>query len=124
MGNYPDIVQTVAIISAYARGRTKITNIGHLKFKETNRIRDTATELEKMGIRSEATVDTITVYGGRPKGAEIDSHHDHRMAMSFTIAAHFAEGASIIDGAEAVTKSYPQFFAHLASIGAKIEELP
>ncbi|OGO02342.1 MAG: 3-phosphoshikimate 1-carboxyvinyltransferase, partial [Chloroflexi bacterium RBG_13_52_14] len=76
MGNYPDIVQTVAIISAYARGRTKITNIGHLKFKETNRIRDTATELEKMGIRSEATVDTITVYGGRPKGAEIDSHHD------------------------------------------------
>ncbi len=124
MGDYPDIVQTVAVVAAYARGKTEITNIGHLKFKETDRISNTAVELGKMRIRTDATKDTIVVYGGRPKGAEIEAHNDHRMAMSFAIASLFADGDSIINGAEAVTKSYPRFFADLANIGAKIEELP
>jgi len=124
MGNYPDIVQTVAIVAAYAGGKTEITNIGHLKFKETDRINNTAVELGKMGIRTKVTENTMVVYGGKTKGAEIDAHNDHRMAMSFAVAALFADGDSIINGAEAVTKSYPQFFAELAKLGAKIEELP
>jgi len=124
MGDYPDIVQPVAVVAAYTRGKTEITNIGHLRFKETDRLSNTAVELGKMGIRTDVTESTMVVYGGKPKGAEIEAHHDHRMAMSLAIAALFADGDSIINGAEAVTKSYPQFFADLARLGAKIEELP
>jgi 3-phosphoshikimate 1-carboxyvinyltransferase len=124
MGDYPDIVQTVAVVATYAHGKTKITNIGHLRFKETDRLSDMAAELVKMGIRADVTDDTLVVYGGKPRGAEIEAHGDHRMTMSLAIAALFAEGNSIINGAEAVTKSYPQFFADLSKLGAKIEELP
>jgi len=124
MGDYPDIVPTVAGVAAYAHGKTKITNIGHLRFKESDRLSNTAAELTKMGIRADATEDTMIVYGGKPRGAEIEAHADHRMVMSFITAALFAEGDSIINGAEAVTKSYPQFFADLTRLGARIEELP
>ena len=124
MGDYPDLVPTVAVVAAYARGKTEITNIGHLRFKETDRITNTATELGRMGIKSDVTESTMTVYGGKPRGAEIKAHGDHRMAMSFAIAALFAEGDSIINGAEAVNKSYPRFFADLKRLGARIEELP
>ena len=124
MGDYPDIVQTVAAVAAYAHGKTEITNIGHLKFKETDRLGDTAAELGKMGIKINVTDDTMLVYGGKPKGTEIEAHHDHRMVMSLAVAALFAGGDSIINGAEAITKSYPQFFADLAKLGAKGEEVP
>ena len=123
MGDYPDIVQTLAVVAAYAHGKTEINNISHLRFKETDRISDTAAELTKMGIRVDVNDNTMVVYGGKPKGAEIEAHADHRMVMSLAVAALFAEGSSIITGAEAVTKSYPQFFADLAKLGANIEEL-
>ena len=124
MGDCPDIVQTVAVVAAYAQGKTEIINIGHLRFKETDRLGDTALELGKMSIRTDITDDTVVVYGGKPKGAELEAHKDHRMAMSLAIAALFADGDSIINGAETVAKSYPGFFRDLASLGAKIEELP
>jgi 3-phosphoshikimate 1-carboxyvinyltransferase len=124
MGDYPDLVQTVAVVAAYATGKTEITNIGHLRFKETDRLSDTAAELVRMEIKVSITDDTMVIYGGKPKGAEIEAHNDHRLAMSLTIAALFAEGNSTINGAEAVTKSYPRFFADLVKLGAKIEELP
>lgn len=124
MGDYPDIVQTVAAVAAYAHGKTEITNIGHLRFKETDRLSDTAAELGKMGIKTDIIDDTMVVYGGKPKGTEIEAHNDHRMVMSLAVAALFAGGDSIINGAEAVTKSYPQFFAELAKLGAKVEEVP
>ncbi len=123
MGDYPDLVQTVAIVAAYANGKTEINNIGHLRFKESDRISDTAAELGRMGIKVNVTDNSMVIYGGKPRGAETSAHNDHRMAMSFTLAALFAEGDSIINGAEAVSKSYPQFFADLANLGAKIEEL-
>jgi len=124
MGDYPDLAQTVAVAAAYASGKTEITNIAHLRFKESDRISDTAAELGKMGIKVNVTDNSMVVYGGKPMGAEIEAHADHRMAMSLTIAALFAEGDSTINGAEAVTKSYPQFFADLKRLGAKVEELP
>jgi len=123
MGDYPDLAQTVAVVAAYARGKTEMTNIGHLRFKETNRLNDTAAELAKMGIRVDVTDNSLVIYGGKPKGAEVEAHNDHRLAMSLAVAALFAEGNSIINGAEAVSKSYPHFFSDLASLRAKIEEL-
>jgi 3-phosphoshikimate 1-carboxyvinyltransferase len=123
MGDYPDLVPTVAVVAAYARGKTEITNIANLRFKESDRISDTAAELVKMGIKVNVTKDTILIHGGKPRGAELEAHNDHRLAMSFAIAALFAEGDSVINGAEAVNKSYPKFFTDLKKLGAKIKEL-
>jgi 3-phosphoshikimate 1-carboxyvinyltransferase len=123
MGDYPDIVPTVAVVAAYARGKTEITNIAHLRFKESDRLKLTAAELAKLGIRADVSDNSLIIHGGKPRGAQIEAHADHRLAMSFAIAALFADSNSTINGAEAVTKSYPQFFADLAKLGAKIEEL-
>ncbi len=124
MGDYPDIVQPLAIVAAYASGKTRIYNIAHLRHKESDRIGATAAELAKMGVRVEVAKDSLTVYGGRPKGTGIDAHGDHRMAMSFAVAGLAAGGnTTAIIGAEAVDKSYPGFFTDLASLGAKIEVL-
>lgn len=123
MGDYPDLVPTLAVVAALAQGKTEITNIAHLRFKESDRINDTAAELNKLNIKTEVSEDKMVIYGGKPKSAEVDSHNDHRLAMSLSIAALFAEGSSIINGAEAVSKSYPQFFDDLKKLGAKVEEL-
>jgi 3-phosphoshikimate 1-carboxyvinyltransferase len=122
LSDYPDIVPTVAVVAAYAEGKTEITNIGHLRFKESDRINDTAAELARMNIKTEVGDEKMVIYGGRPKGAELDSHNDHRLAMSLGIAALSAQGDSTINGAEAVTKSYPSFFNELQKLGVKVEE--
>ena len=124
MSDYPDIVQTVAIVAAFARGKTLLHNIGHLRFKETDRILYTAQALNNMGITTEITGDTFVIYGGKPCGAGIITHADHRTAMSFVIASLFASGTSIIENAESVAKSFPRFFTGLRRLGAQIEELP
>jgi 3-phosphoshikimate 1-carboxyvinyltransferase len=123
LGDYPDLVPTLAVVGAFAQGKTELTNIAHLRFKESDRLNDTAAELGKMNIKTEVGGDKIVIYGGKPSGAEIDSHNDHRLAMSLSLAALFAEGSSIINGAEAVSKSYPQFFSDLLKLGARVEEL-
>jgi len=123
MGDYPDIVPPLAIVAAFAKGATEITNISHLRYKETDRINNMAAELRKMEIEVDVTENTMSIIGRRPKGAIIETYNDHRMAMSFATAALFAEGDTIINGAEAVTKSYPGFFTDLARIGAKVQEI-
>ena len=75
-----------------------------------------------MGIRSEADENSLTVFGGHPTGGKFDSHNDHRIAMSATIAASAASGASTLTGAQAVRKSYPHFYEDFAALGGKISE--
>jgi 3-phosphoshikimate 1-carboxyvinyltransferase len=123
MGDYPDIVQPLAIVAAFAKGKTELTNIGHLRYKETDRLNNMAGELRKMGIDVVVTESTMSIEGGEPKGAIIETYNDHRMVMSFATAALFAQGETIINGAEAVTKSYPGFFTDLTQIGAVIEKI-
>ena len=123
MGDYPDIVPPLAIVAAFAKGKTEITNIGHLRYKETDRLNNMAAELRKMGIKVEVTESTMSIDGVKPKGAVIETYGDHRMAMSFATAALFATGDTVINGAETVTKSYPGFFTDLAQIGARVEEI-
>jgi 3-phosphoshikimate 1-carboxyvinyltransferase len=123
MGDYPDLVPTVAVIAAYARGKTEMSNIGHLKFKESDRLSNTSKELGRMGIKAEVSDNAMIIHGGQPRGAELEAHNDHRLAMSLSIAALFASGSSVINGAETVSKSYPGFFSDLAGLGARIEEL-
>ena len=117
----PDIVQTLAAVATYVPGKVQIINIAHLKDKETDRIKGTKEEFEKMGATIEATESTLMVSGtGKLKGAEVDSHGDHRMVMALTVAACAAEGQSTIKGAEHISKSFPDFFYKMQLLGAKI----
>lgn len=124
MGDYPDTVQTLAVVAAFAKGTTRIRNIAHLRFKETDRIEKPKAELAKMGIEAKSSGDDLVIVGGKPKGAVITTYNDHRMAMSFTVAALAANGATMIQDAHVVEKSYPNFFEDLKRIGAQMEEFP
>ena len=119
MGDMPDVVQTLAVLGAFSKGTTRIKNIKHLAAKESNRIKDTAIELRKLGIKVECTADELIIHGGCPHGALIDSHNDHRMAMSFAIAGLKIPGIKIKDP-DCVNKSFPGFWDKLREIGAGV----
>ena len=109
-----DEIPVIAVMAAFADGTTTIKDAAELKVKETNRI-DTVTEnLKVMGCDITPTDDGMIINGGKPlHGATIHSHLDHRIAMSFAIAALAAEGETeIIDG-ECVNISYPGFYQDL-----------
>jgi 3-phosphoshikimate 1-carboxyvinyltransferase len=77
-----------------------------------------------MGIKTKVHGDTLIIHGGSPRGAMLESFSDHRLAMSFVIAALFADGDSTINDAESVTKSYPRFYDNLGILGSNVEVLP
>lgn len=109
MNDYPDIVIPLAVVAAYAKGTTKLTNIGHLRYKESDRLEAPAIELRKMGISVDITDDALYIHGGTPSSAEIETYDDHRMAMSFAMAGLKTPGV-VIKNPEVVTKSFPEFW--------------
>ncbi|MFA6393831.1 MAG: 3-phosphoshikimate 1-carboxyvinyltransferase [Patescibacteria group bacterium] len=118
MENMPDTAQTLAIVAAFAKDKTKITGLSTLRHKETDRLSALKNELKKMGVRSEITANSITIHGGRPGSAIIDTYGDHRMAMAFAIAGSRIPDLAIKDPA-VVSKSFPEFWSLLKSIGVK-----
>jgi 3-phosphoshikimate 1-carboxyvinyltransferase len=115
MNAMPDLVPTLAVTSAFAQGKTLIKNIGQLRFKESDRIKALALELSKMGIRIEEGKDWLKVTGGEAHGAEIETHDDHRLGMSFAIGGLAVPGIKI-KGEECVNKSFPQFWEELEKL--------
>ncbi|HKQ05691.1 MAG TPA: 3-phosphoshikimate 1-carboxyvinyltransferase [Blastocatellia bacterium] len=111
----PDLVPTLAVVAAYAEGRTHITNIANLRIKECDRIAALETELRKLGIRAESTQDTLTVYGGQPHGATVETYNDHRIAMCFAIAGLRTRGV-IIEDPGCTAKSFPTFWSVLDTL--------
>ncbi len=110
MGAMPDMVPTLAVVALFAAGKTIITNVGHLRHKESDRIADTAKELRRMGGRVEEKEDGLVIYGGEKlHGAEIDPHNDHRLAMSFAMAGLKIPGVTI-KNENCVAKSFPEFW--------------
>ncbi len=120
MNANPDTVQTLAVIAAYAQGKTHISSIHHLKVKETDRIEAPRKELEKMGITINTTDDSMTIIGGTIHGAEIETYGDHRMAMAFAVAGAKTAGI-IIKNPAVVSKSFPTFWEVLKTIGITYE---
>ncbi len=109
-----DEIPMIAVLACFADGTTVIKDAQELKVKESNRIDTVVTNLKAMGAHIEATDDGMIIEGGYPlHAAVIDSHLDHRIAMSFAIAALGAEGDTIIKGAECVKISYPGFYQTL-----------
>ncbi len=109
MAAMPDLVPTLAVLAAFAKGDTAITGVAHLRHKESDRLAAVAAELGKMGISAQETPDGLIIHGGQPKGAAIDTYQDHRLAMSFAVAGLKAPGM-IIKDPQCVNKSFPDFW--------------
>jgi 3-phosphoshikimate 1-carboxyvinyltransferase len=117
MGDMPDMVPTLAVVAAFAQGQTAITNVAHLRGKESDRLLSVATELAKMGIETECQEAGLVITGGTPKGAEIETYNDHRIAMSFAMAGLKAPG-TVIRNPGCVEKSFPEFWNVLDTLYA------
>lgn len=112
-----DELPIIAILAAYAKGRTVIADAAELKVKECNRIDAMVTNLSKMGADITGTDDGMIIEGGKAlHGAELDTYMDHRIAMSFAIASLNAGGTTTIKDAEIVNVSYPGFFNDLKGL--------
>ena len=112
-----DEIPILAVAAAFAEGTTVIKDAAELRVKESDRLAAMATELMKMGAKVTELPDGLEITGGEAlKGQEVDSYHDHRIAMSLAIAALAATGTTTIHRAEAASISYPNFVATLEQV--------
>ncbi len=118
----PDLFPPLVALAAVCNGVTILHGVSRLAHKESDRGLTLQKEFIKLGIRIELNQDKMLVYGGAGiHGAEVFSQHDHRIAMACGIAALCADGPITITDAEAVNKSYTDFFMHLQHLGAKVD---
>jgi 3-phosphoshikimate 1-carboxyvinyltransferase len=115
-----DEIPVLAVAGCVAKGKTIIRDAGELRVKESDRIATVATELSRLGAKIEPLPDGMVIYGGRPLlGTEVDSHCDHRLAMSLAVAGLIAKGETTIKHAQAAQVSYPDFWQTLVSVTSK-----
>ena len=109
-----DELPIIAVMAAFAEGQTIIRDAAELRVKESDRISVMAENLSVMGVDITPTTDGMIINGGRtPRGARIQSHMDHRIAMSFAVAALASDGETDIIGSDCVNISYPTFYQDL-----------
>lgn len=121
-GDNPDLVPVLAVLGSVAEGRTRLMNIPHLRFKETDRLRALAIGLRRLGAEVAELPDELRLRGVRQlKGARLSSYGDHRMAMAFAVAGLAARGETVVDGAESIPVSYPGFVDGMRKLGAWME---
>lgn len=117
----PDLFPPLVALAANCNGTTKIKGVSRLAHKESDRGLTLQAEFGKMGIKIDLEGDIMLVHGGTGiKGAHVHSHNDHRIAMACAVAALTADGPVTIDNAEAINKSYPEFYDHLELLGGKV----
>ena len=115
-----DEIPVLAVAGCVAKGKTIIRDAGELRVKESDRIATVASELSRLGAKIEPLPDGMVIYGGRPlSGTEVDSHFDHRLAMSLAVAGLIAKGETTIKHAQAAQVSYPDFWQTLLSVTSK-----
>lgn len=109
-----------AIAAAVAHGTTTVRDAKELRLKESDRIAMLAVEMRVLGVEIEEHSDGFTIHGGKLQGGSVDSHGDHRLAMSLTIAGLAAESPITVRNAECTSESFPAFAEILQKIGAAI----
>jgi len=114
-----DLLPTMAVIAGTVNGQSELTGISRARIKESNRVAAVKDGLERMGLSVKEEEDKLTINGGRLRGAVIDPRDDHRIAMAFSILGTVA-GETVINNAECVTKTYPEFWDVLKSIGGEV----
>jgi len=120
----PDMIDECPIFfvaAALAEGTTHARGLGELRIKESDRIASMVAGLRAMGVAVEETPESVTITGGALHGASIDSHDDHRIAMSFAVAAQCASGQTLIHDCENVATSFPGFVDLARSAGMILE---
>jgi 3-phosphoshikimate 1-carboxyvinyltransferase len=111
--NCPDLFPALVVLAAKAEGTSTLKGVSRLIHKESDRGTAFQSEFGKMGLRIDLENDWMKIYGtGKLKGAEVDSHHDHRIAMCLGIAGTIADGNTILTTPGSVSKSYPGFWEH------------
>ncbi len=117
----PDLFPALTIFAALTPGISEIKGVSRLKHKESNRAVVLQEEGRKLGIQIDLVNDSMYVNGAdEVQGGTIHSYEDHRIAMAFAIAGMFCNGSVEIEGAEAVSKSYPSFWKHLEDLKEKV----
>ena len=118
----PDLFPPLVALAAYCKGKTTIKGVSRLAHKESNRAITLQDEFDKMGVTIDLKGDDMIIHGdGKVKGADVHSHHDHRIAMACAVAALKADSEMVIDEAQAVKKSYPDFYEDLKKLGTIID---
>ena len=118
----PDLFPPLVALASYCEGVTIIEGTSRLTHKESDRARTLQEEFGKLGVMIELEGDRMIVHGGgKLTSARVHSRHDHRIAMACAVAALRAGGKVVIEEAEAVNKSYPDFYTHLQEGGAGVE---
>ena len=118
----PDLFPPLVALAAYCKGNSVIKGISRLTHKESNRAITLKEEFGKLGVNIELNNDDMVIHGvEKINGATVHSHHDHRIAMACAITALKAQNEIEIVGAEAINKSYPNFYEHLELLGVKIK---
>lgn len=113
----PDLFPVLSVLAGVCEGRSEIKGIHRLEHKESNRAYSTGALLRLLGIDYFAEKDSLFIEGKKTfNGGTISSCNDHRMVMAAAIAALRADSEIVIEDAEAVAKSYPDFFKHLQSL--------
>jgi 3-phosphoshikimate 1-carboxyvinyltransferase len=115
LSDMPDMVPTLAVLSAFREGQTVIENVAHLRIKESNRLAAIVSELNRVGIEAHELPRGLVIQGGKVHPASIETYNDHRIAMSFAIAGLVQPGIDIRDK-KCVDKSFPSFWEELKKI--------
>ena len=118
----PDLFPPLVALASVCMGITKIKGVSRLAHKESDRGLTLQTEFAKMGVQIELVADEMLIHGGNLiQSTTVFSQHDHRIAMACGVAALVANGPIEIIEAEAINKSYTDFFTHLQELGAKVD---
>lgn len=123
INNFVDAITILAVVACYAEGETHLRNASTTKHKECNRIHCITKELQKMGANISETEDGLIIRKSELTGADLYSHHDHRMAMSLAVAGLGAHGKTTIHAAECASKTFPAFVSDFNTLGACIQEI-
>jgi 3-phosphoshikimate 1-carboxyvinyltransferase len=117
----PDLFPPLVALAAYCKGKSTIKGASRLIHKESNRALALQDEFDSMGVTIDIEDDLLIIHGGgEVKGADVHSHHDHRIAMACAVAALKATSEMVIDEAQAVNKSYPGFYEDLKKLGTNV----
>ena len=121
LSNSIDLLPTMAVLAAVANGVSEFTGIERARIKDSNRVLAVREGLERMGVAVKEERDRFTVTGATPKGAVIDTKNDHRIAMAFGVLGTVT-GETVINNAECVSKTYPEFWGVLKNIGGEVKK--
>ena len=118
----PDLFPPLVALASYCEGISTIKGVSRLIYKESDRAKALQEEFGKMGIKIEINDDLMFVIGGKPQGARVESHDDHRIAMAIAVSSLGATAKVSIRDSQCVAKSYPGFFDDLRHVGAVVHE--